>query len=88
MVYDQPQKIFSAVADALQWILHNKGIHLGLHYLDDFILVVRDHQAAVSQKNTLVKVFSSLGVPLEVSKLEGPATCLTFLGIEVDTVAL
>ena len=77
-------KIFSAVADALQWILHNKGIHLGLHYLYDFTLVARDHQAALSQKNILVKVFSSLGVPLE--KLEGPSTCLTFLWIEVNTV--
>ena len=55
--------------------------------MDDFILVARDQQAVVSQKNTLVKVFSSLGVPLEVSKLEGPTTCLTFLGIEVDTAA-
>ena len=25
---------------------------------------------------------------MEESKLEGPSTCLTFLGIEVDTVAL
>ena len=27
-------------------------------------------------------------MPLEVSKLEGPVKCLTFLGIEVDTAAL
>ena len=26
-----------------------------------------------------------LQVPIEQSKLEGPATCLTFLGIEIDT---
>ena len=29
----------------------------------------------------------ALGVPLEPSKLEGPATCLSFLGIEFDTMA-
>ena len=28
-------KIFSALADAVQWILTNKGIRKGLHYLDD-----------------------------------------------------
>ena len=39
---------FSAVANALQWILHHKGIHLGLYYLDDFILVTHEYQAAVS----------------------------------------
>ena len=47
-----------------------------------------EQQATVSQKDTLATVFSRLGVPLEESKLEGPSTCLTFLGIEVDTVAL
>ena len=30
----------------------------------------------------------TLGVPLETLKLEGPATCVTFLGIEFDTVNL
>ena len=37
---------------------------------------------------TLVATFASLGVPLEPFKLEGPASCLTFLGIELDTVTL
>jgi len=77
-------KIFWAVVDALQWILHKQGIHLGLHYLDDFILVASEHEAAVS----LISIFSRLRVPLEGSKLEGPSSCLTFLGIEVDTGAL
>ena len=81
-------KIFSAVADALQWILHYKGIQRGLHCLDDFILVASGQQTAEFQKNTLVTVFSRMGVPLEEFKLEGPSTCLTFLGIEVGTVAL
>ena len=31
--------MFSAVADALQWVLINNGIPRLLHYLDDFILV-------------------------------------------------
>ena len=30
-------KIFSAVADALQWMLFQRGISNLLHYLDDFI---------------------------------------------------
>ena len=29
-----------------------------------------------------------MGVPLEPSKLEGPTTCLTFLGIQIDTKSL
>ena len=80
-------KIFSAVADGLQWILVQKGITHLLHYLDDFILVADSVEQAITQKSTLISNFHHLGVPLEPSKLEGPSTCLTFLGIEVDTEA-
>lgn len=81
-------KIFTAVADALQWILLERGCTPSLHYLDDYILVAESRPEAESQKQILVSTWASLGVPLEPSKLEGPVTCLTFLGIEVDTVAM
>ena len=80
-------KIFSALADALQWILVDKGITHLLHYLDDFIFAAATQADALRQKDILVSACSQLGIPLEMSKLEGSATCLTFLGIEVDTVA-
>lgn len=63
---------FSGSWDNGGWSLH----------LDDFIVVTK------SSQEILVSTFASLGVPLEPSKLEGPSTCLTFLGIEVDTQAL
>uniref|UniRef100_A0A1X7TP25 Reverse transcriptase domain-containing protein n=1 Tax=Amphimedon queenslandica TaxID=400682 RepID=A0A1X7TP25_AMPQE len=81
-------KIFSAVADAAQWVLTENGVRQVLHYLDDFALVERNQATALESKITLCSVFGSLGLPLEPSKLEGPTTCLTFLGIEVDTVSL
>ena len=80
-------KIFSAVADAIQWILASKGLSNSLHYLDDFILIAKEKEEAYCQRSQLVGLFSELGVPLEHSKLEGPSQCLTFLGIEVDTTA-
>ena len=40
------------------------------------------------QKEILISTCSALGVPLEPSKLEGPSTSLSFLGIEFDTMAL
>ena len=81
-------KLFSAVADALQWILHKKGIEKGLHYLDDFILVVGSRHRAVHQKEIILKSFEELKVPIEQSKLEGSSTCLSFLGIEIDTESM
>ena len=82
------RKIFSAVADAVQWILYNKGIQKRLHYSDNFILVAESLQLAERQKDILLSMFQKLNIPMEESKLEGPSTCLTFLSIEVDTVAL
>ena len=81
-------KIISAVADALQWILKQQGIENNIHYLDDYVLVAKEPGKADEQQLQLISTFSELGVPLEPSKLEGPAQCLIFLGIEVDTVAL
>ena len=69
------------MADTIQWILVQKI----LHYLDDFIFVSGSFEEANSQKQLLIDTFKALGVPLETSKLEGPATCLTFLGIEFDS---
>jgi len=81
-------KLFTAVADAIQWILCKKGINEGLHYLDDFILVADDLHTAECQRDTLFSSFAKLRVPIEQSKLEGPSTCLSFLGIEVITESL
>ena len=79
--------IFSVVADALQWILIQKHILKLLHYLDDY----SSSQVTITGRGAeqlLVSTCSVLGVLLEPSKLVGPATCLTFLGIEIDTIAL
>ena len=56
-------KIFSAVADALQWMLFQRGISNLLHYLDDFIFVAASMDQAVSHKSILVDSFQRLGVP-------------------------
>ena len=43
-----------------------------LHYLDDFALVVPDVGSAQHAKGEMCRLFSSLGLPLEPNKLEGP----------------
>ena len=81
-------KIFSAVADGLQWILTQYGITHLLHYLDDFIFMTASMDQTMRQKYTIVLNFQCLGVLLEHSKLVGLSICLTFLSIQVDTEAL
>ena len=63
-----------------------KGIKTLLHYLHDFVFVSKSGEVAVAAayKQSLLDTFAHLGVSLEPQS-EEPATCLTFLGIEVDS---
>ena len=81
-------KIFNAVADGLEWILKVNGVRHLQHYLDDFITVGAPDSGECDFNCRVISHFCSLlGVPLAKDKCEGPTTCLTYLGIEVDSVA-
>ena len=79
-------KIFTAVADALEWIFHDHGVEDVWHYLDDYI-TVGPPGSSICQTNIImmVELCKRLGVPLADEKLVDACTCLTFLGIEIDT---
>ena len=50
-------KIFSAVANALQWIVVNKGVRNLLHYLDDFIFISESLEEVSTNKQILVDIY-------------------------------
>lgn len=79
--------IFTAVADALQWVMSKKGVCPVFHYLDDFI-TLGPPQSERCQCNlqTLIQTCKKVGVPLEEDKCEGPTPVLTFLGMELDSI--
>ena len=79
-------KIFNAVADALQWILRNRGVKRVFHYLDDYIIGGPGSSECEKGLRLLMEICEQLGVPLAPEKVAGPSTCLTFLGFELDTV--
>ncbi len=79
--------LFNQYAEALLWIIqHNYSIHHSIHYLDDYFF-------AASPASSLCQIHigqfltacQRLGVPVAMDKLEGPTTCLTFLGIQLDS---
>ena len=79
-------KIFTSVADALEWCLRLEGLQQVYHYLDDFMIVARPYSLRCREDlQKLQQVFDRLGVPIAEEKVEGPSVCLTFLGIELDT---
>ena len=79
--------IFSAIADALLWIMQNKGVSWGIHYIDDF-LTAGAPGSQECQQNTLImqSVCEEAGLPMKPSKSVGPTTSIVFLGILIDTV--
>ena len=78
--------IFDKFTTALNWILANT-CHLSdvIHYLDDFLDVSPPVDAIAHHHRPLIlEMFAYLGVPVAPEKVEGPATSLTFLGLELD----
>ena len=81
-------KIFTAVADAVEWIGRQEGVWFIIHYLDDFLVLGEPgSEECGTAVQKLLGVFERLGNPVAVDKLEGPSTSLVFLGFELDTVA-
>ncbi len=80
--------LFTALADAALWVMKKHGTSHVFHYVDDFITMGAD--AAECERNNAImhETCTRLGLPPEPEKDEGPATCITFLGIELDTAEL
>ena len=82
--------IFSSMADLLEWILrHNYGLNFLSHYLDDFYTMGPPNSPACQNNlDTCLWLFRVWHIPLHPNKVEGPSTCLTVLGIELDSITL
>ena len=79
-------KIFSAVADALEWTLLSSDVTWVIHYLDDFLtLGPPSSDECQDNLDRIIATCNRLGLPLKHDKVEGPATSLIFLGILLDT---
>ncbi len=80
--------LFTALADAALWVMARRGATHVFHYVDDFITMGGSRADCHKNSAVMHEVCTELGLPPEPEKDEGPATRLTFLGIEIDTVAM
>lgn len=81
---------FTQLSDSLLWIMKsNYNIKNSTHYLDDFFLAGPPSSSQCLQDmGKTISLFKKLGVPLAPEKMVGPISCLTFLGIEIDTTLM
>ena len=81
--------LFEKFSCFLEWqIKQNAKTDNMIHYLDDFCGCDKEKSGAQSLLDKSLSTFDSLGVPTAPEKIEGPTTCIKFLGLEVDTVAM
>jgi len=81
--------IFSAVAEALEWVLQQRGVCHVVHYLDDFLLLGTPASPECQQAlDTTTATCQELGAPLALEKIYGPSTSLSFLGVILDTATM
>ena len=79
--------IFTAIADALQWVIESHGVQHIMHYLDDYLLLGSPESLECQRALEItLTCCQNMGVPVADHKTEGPSTVLVFLGIEVDTI--
>ncbi|XP_040289238.1 uncharacterized protein LOC121002007 isoform X1 [Bufo bufo] len=81
---------FELFSSFLEWVVRfESGCSSVIHYLDDFLYVA---PGGMGVCQALLSAFLSLmerfGVPISAEKTEGPVTRLSFLGIEIDSVAM
>ena len=77
--------IFSAVADGLQWAMEERGVTWVKHYVDDFIAVGETLEECSRNVIVMHQTCDEADMPIEPEKNEGPATVITFLGLQLDT---
>ena len=80
-------KLFTALADALLWIMGQHGVVHAWHYLDDFLILGPPQSPQCKEHlEVALSLCKRLGIPIAAHKLEGPAPVLSFLGIRIDSV--
>lgn len=71
--------IFSALAEALEWVLRQRRVYAVLHCLDDILFLGAPDTSECTKALTItIATCGELGVPLAQEKIEGPCTSLTF----------
>ena len=77
--------IFNSLSQAVCRFMAREG-HQVFAYLDDYLLREGTREECQRAFNRLICMLRELGFAINYNKVIPPTTCLTFLGIEIDTV--
>jgi len=81
-------RTFATLSSAVEWIAHKKlKIDHIIHLLDDFLIIAPSETLCQGQLHLFPDLCIYLGIPITPEKTCGPATTLSFAGIELDSVS-
>ena len=82
--------IFNQLSVAIHWILQHKySVSHLLHNLDDFFTTgAPDTSECQNNLEAMLSVCQKINAPVKLTKVEGPSTSITFLGIVINTITL
>ena len=82
--------IFESFSSALEWVAKYKyNIKHIVHILDDFLILDPPFNNKCNEKLSIfLNMFSELGVPIKQEKTELATTCITFMGLELDSAKM
>ena len=79
--------IFDCLSYFIVKIANSRGANRVINYLDDFLVIGTSPEACLRHREIVTEVVSLLGFQVAWKKVTDPATCTTFLGINIDSVA-
>lgn len=81
-------QIFERFSSSLHWVCKSYMLEgMIFHILDDFLIVAQSADTRASYLKRFLAICSEVDLPMAPEKKTvGPVTCLTFHGIELDTV--
>lgn len=80
--------IFHRLTQAVRRMMARKGYDLTIVYLDDFLIVSKCKHICAEALRVLIQLLRKLGFMIHWGKVVDPTTCITFLGIELDSIAM
>ncbi|MEW8547235.1 MAG: reverse transcriptase domain-containing protein [Candidatus Thiodiazotropha sp.] len=80
--------IFHRLTQAVKRMMGRKGFNLLIVYLDDFLVMADSKEACAKALLCLIQLLRRLGFAIHWGKVVDPTNRITFLGIELDSIAM
>ena len=81
--------LFNNIGRVIEWCIRNRGLRHLIRYLDDFLtLGAPQSQECSNNKSVMLEVCQLFNIPVNLEKTSGPAQCIEFLGIMLDSVKM